>query len=233
MVQVSGAAMSAVQLFSKSNEHGTPVHVVEASRACLGAIDLDPASCSKANRVVGARFFFTQEDYSATDATLARDKGVGIRHDGLSALWGDTGAPSRVFLNPPGGSLKKTAEGLWVPSKSLPGKGTGRASSSTGVWWAKLCEEFAEGRVKEAIFIGFTLEILMRSQHYGVPIQMFARCYPKERLEFNPLDGQSDPGPGHANVIAFLSNEPALAFERFRAAFAPIGLCERGSADAR
>lgn len=187
----------------------------------MGAIDLDPASCALANETVQAQWYLTTERVSSY--------GQGVQRDGLAVPWGPhREQPTRVLLNPPGGALKRNEAGLWVPAREREGKGSGRASSSTGVWWAKLCEEFFAGRVKEAIFVGFTLEILMRSQHYGVPIQHFARCYPKTRLEFTPLDGQANPGAGHANVIAFLSHEPNMSFPRFRHAFEHIGFCEPG-----
>lgn len=60
----------------------TPATVVEAVRAVLGDIDLDPASNEHANMVVGARVFYDQ----ATD---------GLAHD-----W-----QGRVFLNPPYGTI--------------------------------------------------------------------------------------------------------------------------------
>jgi ParB family chromosome partitioning protein len=70
---------------SETNEHYTPLDVIERAREALWAIELDPASCALANESVRAVQFFDQ----ATD--------------GLSRPWHGT-----VFLNPPGG---RTADG--------------------------------------------------------------------------------------------------------------------------
>lgn len=68
------------QHLSKSVEHFTPRLIVEPSRVVLGRIDLDPASCARANECVGAKKIFTAAD------------------DGLGQTWNGT-----VFVNPPGG----------------------------------------------------------------------------------------------------------------------------------
>lgn len=75
--------MSARESFhqSKSNEHYTPLAIVEAARETLGAIDLDPATTARVNRErVMARSYF-------------------VMH-GLIEEW-----HGRVFLNPPGGLI--------------------------------------------------------------------------------------------------------------------------------
>lgn len=76
---------------SNSNEWYTPARYMDAVRRLMGEIDLDPASCIEANRVVRAKHFYT------------------IRDDGRRFPW-----PGRIFLNPPYGFWRgKSSQGLW------------------------------------------------------------------------------------------------------------------------
>ncbi|MBU2763714.1 DNA N-6-adenine-methyltransferase [Acidithiobacillus caldus] len=71
-------ALRAVADPAWSDEWYTPDYILDAARAVLGDIDLDPASCAAANEVVRARQFFDKTQ------------------DGLQQDWQGT-----VWLNPP------------------------------------------------------------------------------------------------------------------------------------
>jgi ParB family chromosome partitioning protein len=66
----------------RPNEFYTPAHVIGAARACMGAIDLDPASCALANETVRATRFYCLKD------------------DGMKRPWF-----GKVWLNPPYGKF--------------------------------------------------------------------------------------------------------------------------------
>lgn len=69
-------------LSSKGIEWWTPKIYIEAIREVMGDIDLDPASCADANKIVGAKKYYTEDS------------------DGLIQTW-----RGRIFLNPPYGRL--------------------------------------------------------------------------------------------------------------------------------
>lgn len=64
-----------------SNEWYTPAKYVDAAREVMGGIDLDPASCEMANKVVRASRYYTQKE------------------NGLMRSW----TASTIWLNPPYG----------------------------------------------------------------------------------------------------------------------------------
>jgi ParB family transcriptional regulator, chromosome partitioning protein len=76
---------------SDSNEWYTPAPIVAAARRVLGRIELDPASCAEANKVVQATRYYT------------------IADDGLQQPWSGT-----IWLNPPYGKTgNRSNQDIW------------------------------------------------------------------------------------------------------------------------
>lgn len=68
---------------SGEEEYYTPCHIISSATACMGGIDLDPASSKRANEFIGATDYFTKEQ------------------DGLKQAWF-----GRVWLNHPFGRVQ-------------------------------------------------------------------------------------------------------------------------------
>lgn len=171
----------------------------------MGGIDLDPGSCAVANETVRAAHYYSKE------------------LDGLAHPW-----PGRVWCNPPGGLVR------WDGARWAPHKGGG-GESQTLLFWTRLVDEYQSGRCAQAVFLGFTLEIIRLSQKsplprvQPMPVPLFIRCYPRDRIKFGGDGGNA--APTHPNVIVYLPprDEPQpVAFARFDAAFAQFGICEPG-----
>jgi hypothetical protein len=151
---------------SKSQEHYTPVDIIERARRLMGSIDLDPASSFLANTRVQAQTWHGWDGEKITN--------------GLIPEW-----HGNVFLNPPGGKTEDHQPQL-----------TGVSKSFAAIWWAKLVAEWRCGRVKQAVFVGFTLELLVYVQ--GItsmhPLQ-FPCCIPSSRIKFDYPEETRDGRP--------------------------------------
>lgn len=193
---------------SESTEHFTPIRVVEAARATLGSIDLDPATTEHGN------------EHRVRAASVFREE-----TNGFVRPW-----KGRVFLNPPGGSCDENGVSVRRVQKKWSCRHTtwehhagtlamlqeAQHSQSaldafateipcthvhTGVrssqkaWWQKLVTEWEAGRVTSALFVGFSVEILQTTQVDPVgqlPLE-FPICVPSRRLAYDregPCTGQ-------------------------------------------
>lgn len=200
---------------SETVEHLTPPNIVMAAQDVLGRIELDPASTPFANTLIKAKRIYTAKD------------------DGLSKKW----KARTVFLNPPGGvydtaqkvpvlKATKTRESCTVTGACglKPGHKHQLKDivSMSAIWWAKLTNSVESGLVKEAIFLGFSLEILASAQRFGCAHPLdYVVCVPENRLKFDTVaKRQRIPGnsPTHSNIIVYLGGtvESELKFaDRF------------------
>ncbi len=101
-----------------------------------------------------------------------------------------------VFLNPPGGLVPQ--------------------------FWNKLIAEFHCGNVKQAIWVGYSLQQLQTLQNVNevTPLD-FELCFPKKRIQFIKL-GVLKSSPTHANYICYLRNK-VRSVSTFRKYFSQFG----------
>jgi hypothetical protein len=196
LVVSEGQKLLNPKLSTKAEDHMTPEFVVEATRKVLGVIDLDPASSPEANELIQAARIFTRED------------------DGIQQPWSHD---TKVFLNPPGGALKKAQT---IDMRH------GYTKSRQALWWMKLMNEFEKANVYSAIFVGFSIEILQSAQALKCDVpQNYPLCVPRSRIQFDTWDGEkrvAGTQPTHANVIVCVSDDEDVV-SRFKKFFRPIG----------
>jgi phage N-6-adenine-methyltransferase len=88
---IEGSTNSLVDKMTGNSENYTPKEIIDAVREVMGGIDIDPATCVQAQKIVQAKKYYTQKD------------------NGLEKQWEGT-----VFLNPPYGmpDIKQFTEKL-------------------------------------------------------------------------------------------------------------------------
>jgi hypothetical protein len=198
---------------SRSNEHYSPKLIVEPAGLVLEEIDIDPATCEFANELVGAKRIYTKRD------------------NGLSKDW-----LGHAFVNPPGGALPRPAP----PRTYYLGRklyANPNIRSRAALWWLKLVNEWLSGRTTEAIFVGFSLELVRSAQvASGVNPLDFPCCFPRARIKFDRRKGSrrvAGRSPTNGNIIVYLPRHLQVKsglrlFERgaelrFKDAFEPLG----------
>jgi hypothetical protein len=211
--QVTSSVSGNARHLTGTPEHYTPSEVVEAARTTLGAIDLDPASCEAASRVVRASSYYTKQQ------------------NGFTQPW-----RGRLFMNPPGGwcdacgrpVIKGTTDRRPCVETGdcglPPGHQHAGVDSSQKKWWQELAFWWSVGHVTAAIFVSFSIELLQTTQvdpQGPLPLD-FPICYPARRLAYTREDGTVGKSPPHASAIICVSTD-ATIIARFRTAFSPLG----------
>ena len=106
--------------------------------------------------------------------------------DGLSAMWANpyTLEPVTIFINPPGGKRNNV---------SMP-----------RLAWEKLQRALAEGTVKHAIWIAYSIEQLQQLQKPAeTSIGKYPMCIIDHRLRFIQ-DGKPMSSPTHGNAVVYI-----------------------------
>ena len=192
---------------SASAEHYGPPSLLGLVHRVMGGIDLDPASCEAANRIVRAERYMTE----AEDGLRKQGEWLG-----------------RVYLNPPGG------KGLAAEDVNIQLPEGRRSHNRQAIWWVALVDAYEQGRVTQAIFTCFSLDLLERAQDYPFAHPLdFPYCIPRDRLKFWTVDDRGllgeEPSPTHSNLIVYLPprGDRDVHEEHFCRVFARLGRVAR------
>jgi hypothetical protein len=154
----------------------------------------------KATEVLGGTIDFDPASdgfgESRVNATVYWEK------DALERTWPRVDS---VFINPPGGKIG--------------------GESSAALFWKRTVREWAVGKFRHAIFVGFSIEIMQTGQCLPMaPPQAFPFWVPRERFGFDSVKGPSK-NPSHAPVVVYLppSTDNDAAIARFANAFKDVG----------
>lgn len=184
---------------SETAEHYTPKHIVEAARATLGTIDLDPFSCDKANETVKARVIFRGN----------RQEGPFPCCDGFSTPWA-----GRVFVNPPGGkgsNNESNQKRAWF--KLAAEHDAGHVSAAIFVCFSVELLQTTQSKTPHGA---------------RIPLD-FPICYPNKRIAYVKEDGAIGGSPPHSSCLIYLpppSSRPMFhrdGVSSFLLHFGPIG----------
>jgi hypothetical protein len=197
--------------------HGTPLSVATAAFLTMHDIDLDPASNDAANKVVGAKRYYTKAD------------------NGLALPWF-----GNVFLNPPGGTWKATSKMSEADATLLrehyalakQAQWWKKTQSVAATWWDRLIWEHKQGHIEQAVFLAFNSEILgNRPEMLQYPI-----CFTTNQATDSAVNNQGrvlfldetgEPGnaPTHTNALIYLPPklDTAAWVQRFGQHFARFG----------
>jgi len=178
---------------SASVEHYTPAGIVDLARSLMGGIDLDPASCAKANEIIKAARYFTKET------------------DGLAQEWRGS-----IWLNPPGGrhpdygtaSLTK----IWW-RKLVREWQADHVSQACFLGFNMECLQTTQSYDKRYPWPG--KDLAMTDFPICIPSKRICFLY----VEAGDTRFKIGGGPTHANVIVYVGH----AWDRFAEVFDALG----------
>lgn len=196
----------------------SPLHLVEAARALMGGIDIDPASDAEANERIKAAVYYDEDTDGLVD-----------EHEQHRAWNG------RVFLNPPSGQVAK----FWVAlvRNYLLG------NTSEALWVGYSLEQL-QSLQNPALYEGFQSDAKTFPQHYAMcfPAKRLqfdenaARRESRHAIERvkiarghlkRKLPRERPTSPTHANYLVYLGPQ----VDRFVTAFGELfGVCVVGEA---
>jgi hypothetical protein len=178
---------------SGNTEFFSPTFVVELAREVMGRIDLDPASCDKANETIKATHYYSLLD------------------DGLTQHW-----RGKVWMNHPFHKGERACKKK-CQKKTCLKRGHHITVDIPGniKWVEKLTNSYINGDVTDALCITFA----SMSEKWMQPLLNFPQCFPHSRIDYISPDGSLSNRVTKGSVITYLGPN----VDQFVTVFSKIG----------
>lgn len=212
------------QLVNQSSgvvEFYTPPFILEAVRKVMGRIELDPASCAKANETVGAKRFFAAPEWEAS-AWRNVEAGRESAHETLplrkmipSGAFHEKWEAETVWMNhpfgppehpcKPGCDKKICRKRGWHTASYIPGNSD---------WINLLCNAVKTGKVKTAMCITFAAT----SEKWIQPLMKHPQCFLSPRTNYLDANGKPLNGVTKGSVVTMIGDS-GVYFNTFSEVF--------------
>lgn len=164
---------------SRAVEYYSPTPIVEAARATMGGIDIDPASSPIANRVVQAQRYYTKHD------------------NGLRQTW----QAATVWMNHPFSRGEQPCNRR-CKKKACQQRGYHIAEELPGneIWINKLIHHYQAGDIEQACCITFA----STSEAWFAPLFAYPMCFLQPRTNYYLPCGAKARGVTKGSVVTYL-----------------------------
>lgn len=216
--------------------------ITTSSKVPPAAIPIAPPGASKKPPKKNAALHSSaSEDFGTPSAYIevASEVMGGIDFDpASSSYWNHWTVKARTFYDERIDALKP--ENAWFGKTWLNAPSNRERGISVTPFWRRLVDEYANGRVECAFWMGFTLEQLTQLQDCPMHPLQFLNWFPASRIAFlQRTRGNGPPveatSPTHGNFLCFLPSRrsPSVAREQVRRFVELTGRLQIGGAIVR
>ena len=187
---------------SNNVEWYTPPEIIEAARATMGNIDLDPASSCAANKIVKAHVYYKKPKQRTLHYWNGSLPTVVLGASPQPALFYNWFAGT-VFMNHPFGRSEQSCKAEcakkickkrgWHTADPIPGNAE---------WINHLVNEYKAGNVKQAICITFASQ----SAKWARPLRDFPRWIPDKRINYLDEEGNEIRGVTKDSMVTYMGD---------------------------
>lgn len=190
---------------SGDDEYYTSTIIIEAARATMGSIDLDPASSDKANRTVKADNYWTKDGDALSFHTW--------RYFNMDREDFDMRRAGNVWMNHPFGKGEKACKKKCIKKICRErGHHIDQDIPGNNEWINKLLTEYKKGNIKQACCITFA----STSESWFKRLMQYPQCYLQPRTNYLTPDGKIKQGVTKGSCVTYLGSHVDRFYRNFK-----------------